>query len=118
MIFVNKNIKENSAGFFIGAFLSFLFLSFFHTHHFDIAVVHENEFITSDENVIGDNLLDSSFKCIIHAFHNSIQNDGVYSLSDLSIRNISCKLYHLYSSHYSHLIFSSKKLRAPPSDLV
>lgn len=114
MIFTLLKIKEKSAILFLGIFLSFLFLSFTHSHEFNFILNSPNS-VSTENNNHHDPFLDSSLNCTIHSFNNSIGIDFT-NTSFSYLNNISnYKICEYESSHYKSLNYKSNQLRAPPT---
>ena len=113
--FSTKNIEKINL-LFLGIFFSFLFLSFSHTHQYEL-FTSSKVLPTHNHSEIVDLFLDSELNCTIQSFGNSIEviGDIVFSGIITSIDRTFVNSYKFY--HYSD--FSSlKDLRAPPTYLV
>lgn len=115
MIFNRFTIKEKSAILFLGIFLSFLFLSFTHSHKINLTLKSPDSVSTEKNNNNHDPFLDNSLNCTIHSFINSIGID----FTNTSFSNINNKSNYITSkyesSHYKSLNNKANQLRAPPT---
>ena len=116
MLNISKISSTNSKYLFLGIFLSFLIISFSHSHHFSLSNTSQVSDNSSSRD-ISDKFLNSEFNCIIHTFLNHIQVQDSFQFSDQIYNNeiILKYYYHFYSSFYN---LTTKQLRAPPKYLV
>ena len=118
MNFLSKNIRKIYSIIFLGIFLTFLGLSFSHTHHFNISYNLETNVDSQKSNKIQDIFLNSASNCILHTFANSLKIDKTFRLSENVSKldlTIVVPLTQYYTNNLSEL---THLLRAPPNYLV
>jgi len=112
-----KDRKQISAKFFLAIFISFLSISFAHTHNFNFRIKLDYSISGESKNHTHDILLDSSYNCTIHTFNNNIQSEDCFKFSE-AIYDIEIVVIYSYHFYYSVNNLSTKQLRAPPAYLV
>lgn len=95
-------------------FLSFLMISIFHDHNFDIGLNDEtiNSSASSSESI--DHFIDSELNCVLHTFNNSIS----FEYLDQQISNDIKIQFFLNHKNYllpSELYNITYQLRGPPN---
>ena len=112
MTFTLLNKNRQSSILFLGIFLTFLNLSFFHSHKINIELNSPLAYGTEQQYII-DPFLDSSFNCTIQTFSNSIIVLHSFELSNtnLIITDETPSYYNFFISN--HLLHCSQ-LRASP----
>lgn len=106
------HLNKKSSILFLGIFLTFLNLSFFHSHKINIELNSPLAYGNEQQYII-DPFLDSSFNCTIQTFSNSIIvfYSFEFSNTNLIITDETPSYYNFFNSN--HLLHCSH-LRAPP----
>ena len=118
MIISLINKKRISSQLFLVVFISFLSLSFSHSHSFNYKTNNPAEISEINNDQYVDPLLDSNFNCIICSFYNSITTLNVYEVAERDLvlsSSITIEFIENFNSVQSH---NSNNLRAPPQVLV
>ena len=118
MNFLSKNMRKNYSILFLSVFLTFMGLSFSHTHHFNLSYNVETNVDLPTSNKFSDIFLNSASNCIIHTFANSLKIDKTFKLSENVSKldlTIVLPLTQFYTNNLSEL---THLLRAPPNYLV
>lgn len=109
-----SKISLNSSKLFFIVFLSYLFISLTHTHHFQYIINNDFSTFSKVQNNYSDPFLDSSLNCIIHSFNNSLNNYNYFSPSDSILKILASIDLDYNEFRLSITKKTSNQLRAPP----